>query len=837
MTHPLQHPIPEPIADLPELSLDLRWSWSHGSDALWAMLDGDMWERTLNPWLVLQDATPARLQTLAADPRFLDELARVRRERDQYLSARTLWEDIRPPGFQGPIAYFSMEFGITEGLPIYSGGLGVLSGDHLKTASDLGVPIVGIGLLYDAGYFRQMLDAHGRQIELYPANQPHTMPVSAVRGGDGRRLIVEVNLPGRMLRLLVWKAQVGRVPLYLLDSNDPLNSPADRGITGQLYGGGKENRLTQEIALGIGGWRLLELLGIDPPVCHLNEGHAALVTLERARAFMNKHGVGFWPALWATRAGNVFTTHTPVAAAFDTFPVELLAQYGRDYAEDLGIAPEKLLALGRLQQVPDEPFNMAFFAARTCARVNAVSRLHGEISRRIFQDLYPRWPQRDVPIGHVTNGVHMPTWDSEHADRLWTDACGKARWLGHCEDLGDSMTAVSDEQLWEMRAAARRDLIGYARERLRTQLGQRGAGREAIADSRDVLDPNVLTLGFARRFTEYKRPAMLLRDAGRLARLLGDPARPVQIIVAGKAHPHDLQGKDCIAQWAAFAGREDVRARAVFLEDYDMALARQLVQGVDVWINTPRRGWEACGTSGMKVLVNGGVNLSELDGWWEEAWTPEAGWGVNGGSEIGGPADDEREAEMLYQLLERAVVPEFYDRDADGLPRKWIARMRASMTQLTPQYSSNRMLVQYVRELYLPAAEDYTQRAANGAAIAQSLWQWERRIHQFWREVHTGRLGVAPRDGGVDFSLPVYLGGLPVEAVAAQLYAEASGDEPEEMVPMQPAGPVPGATNGVLFRASVNTHRPASDFSARLVPYHPQARVPQESNRIHWTEH
>ncbi len=834
MTHSLLRELPEPIRALGDLSLDLRWSWCHGTDSLWQMLDGELWTRTRNPWLILQLMPARRLQELAGDARFLEELDRVQRKCREYLQTRTPWEDVRPADFQGPIAYFSMEFGITEVLPVYSGGLGVLSGDHLKTASDLGVPMVGIGLLYQEGYFRQMLDAHGRQIELYPANLPDTLPISAVRAADGQRLVVPVDLPGRTLRLLVWKAQIGRVPLYLLDSNDPLNSPADRGITGQLYGGGKENRLTQEIALGIGGWRLLELLGLDPAVCHLNEGHAALVTLERARAFMRRHKVGFWPALWATRAGNVFTTHTPVAAAFDTFPVELLAQYGRDYANDLGLPPEHLLALGRQHGDPDEPFNMAFLAARTCARINAVSRLHGEVSRRIFGGLYPRWPQREVPIGHVTNGVHMPSWDSEHADQLWTNACGKKRWLGETKRLGEGIAAVPDEQLWDMRAAARRDLVHYARQRLENQLAQRGADRKTLARSRDVLDPNALTLGFARRFTEYKRPAMLLRDAERLARLLGDAARPVQLIVAGKAHAHDELGKSYIAQWSAFAHREDVRARAVFLEDYDIALASRLVQGVDVWINTPRRAWEACGTSGMKVLVNGGLNLSELDGWWDEAYSPQVGWGVNGGAEIGGPQDDEREAELLYRLLENEVVPEFYRRDAAGLPRQWIARLRASMMQLTPQFSTNRMLLEYVRDYYLPAADDYARRSADGATLAQSLWQWERQIRHRWHEVHAGPLEVVRDDDGWTFSLPVYLGDLAGDAVAAQLYAEPTAGEPQAAFPMQPTGPVPGAVNGVMFRVHVETQRPASDFTARLVPHHPHARVPLESNRIRW---
>jgi starch phosphorylase len=385
-----------------------------------------------------------------------------------------------------------------------------------------------------------------------------------------------------------------------------------------------------------------------------------------------------------------------------------------------------------------------------------------------------------------------------------------------------------------MRAAARRDLVHYARQRLESQLAQRGADRKTLGRSRDVLDPNALTLGFARRFTEYKRPAMLLRDAERLARLLGDAARPVQLIVAGKAHAHDELGKSYIAQWSAFAHREDVRARAVFLEDYDIALASRLVQGVDVWINTPRRAWEACGTSGMKVLVNGGLNLSEQDGWWDEAYSPQVGWGVNGGAEIGGPQDDEREAELLYRLLENEVVPEFYRRDAAGLPRQWIARLRASMMQLTPQFSTNRMLLEYVRDYYLPAAEDYARRSADGATLAQSLWQWERQIRHRWHEVHAGPLEVARDDDGWTFSLPVYLGDLAGDAVAAQLYAEPTAGEPQSAFPMQPTGPVPGAVNGVMFRVHVETQRPASDFTARLVPHHPHARVPLESNRIRW---
>jgi starch phosphorylase len=611
---------------------------------------------------------------------------------------------------------------------------------------------VAIGLLYQSGYFRQMLDAHGHQLELHPANVPYDLPIAPVYGADGARLTVPVELPGRELRLRVWLAQIGRVALYLLDSNDPLNTSADRGITGQLYGGDLETRLAQEIVLGIGGWRALAALGLRPDVCHLNEGHAAFVAIERARAFMRAQGVGFWEALWATRAGNVFTTHTPVAAAFDTFPIELLAQYGRDYAAELGIEPRELLALGRPPGGDDDAFNMAYLAARTCIHINGVSRLHGEVSRRIFQPLYARVPEREVPVGHVTNGAHMPSWDSASADTLWTEACGKARWMG-CSTaaLSDALQSLGDEALWHSQSVERAELVRYARRRLAAQLGQRGADARTIARAADVLDPNALTLGFARRFAEYKRPHLLLRDPERLARLLRNRERPVQIIVAGKAHPRDGIGKDLVRQWAQFTRRADVAAQAVFLEDYDMALAQQLVQGVDVWVNTPRRPWEACGTSGMKVLVNGGLNLSSLDGWWAEAYAPDLGWAL--GADDGSAADDAAEAELLYRVLEEQVIPEFYARDASGVPRRWIARVRASMARLAPYFSSNRMLFEYVRDVYLPAGEEYRARSADGAALAHETQAVEPRCapplardphRQVRRAARRRRVGVSP---------------------------------------------------------------------------------------------
>ena len=830
MKHPLLRELPAEIAALEDLALDLRWTWNHGSDALWMQLDADLWERTHNPWLILLNLSPRRLELLAQDPAFLAQYGRAVQARQDYARASTWWSEASADRAPMKVAYFSMEYGIGEPLPIYSGGLGVLAGDHLKTASDLGIPLVAIGLMYQSGYFRQMLDAHGRQLELHPANLPYYLPITPVLGSDGARLSVPVELPGRVLRLQVWLAQVGRVPLYLLDSNDPLNSAADRGITGQLYGGDGETRLAQEIVLGIGGWRALAALGLQPDVCHLNEGHAAFVTVERARAFMQEHRLSFWQALWATRAGNVFTTHTPVAAGFDTFPIDLLAQYGRDYAISLDIDSRSLLALGRPPGGrDDDPFNMAYLAARTCIHVNGVSHLHGQVSRSIFQPLYPRLPQREVPIAHVTNGVHMSSWDSATADALWTRACGKARWMGATGGHARALATLDDEALWHSHREERTELIRYARRRLATQLGQRGADAQTIARADDVLDSAALTLGFARRFTEYKRPHLLLSDPERLARLLRNRERPVQIIVAGKAHPHDSVGKSFVQQWAEFVRRADVRAQAVFLEDYDLALAQMLVQGVDVWINTPRRPWEACGTSGMKVLVNGGLNLSSLDGWWAEAYTPDVGWAIGDGS-----SDDATDAAMLYRRLEEEVVPEFYDRDATGVARRWVARIRASMARLAPRFSSNRMLFEYVQDVYQPAARLFRERAASSGALAVTLAEWGHLVRHRWRELHIADLDIKREGDTWLFRVHVYLGDISSDAIEAQIYAEQTAEHDFVVAPMQRVAAVPSAVNAHLYTCRVATTRPATDFTPRVIPHHAHLRWPLELPLVHW---
>src|SRR5258706_12934430 len=586
-----------------------------------------------------------------------------------------------------------MEFMLSEALPIYSGGLGNVAGDQLKAASDLGVPVIGVGLLYQQGYFRQVIDKDGAQQALFPYNDPGQLPITPLRQANGEWLRLEIALPGYSVWLRAWQAQVGRVKLYLLDSNDAANYPAHRGITSELYGGGPELRLKQELLLGIGGWRLLVALGVQAEVCHLNKGHAAFAVLERARTYMEETGQTFEVALAVTRAGNLFTTHTAVAAGFDRFAPAFIEQYLGGYAEQkLRISLHDLLALGRSDPtVPGDPSNMAYLGIRGSGAVKGGRRLHGKVSRELFEPLFAHWPQHGVPVGYVTNGVHTPTWDSALADALWTQACSKERWLGTTEGLEDYIRSVSDARLWQFRAAARKSLIDYAHDRLSRQLVASGASPEAVERAKHLFDPNALTLGFARRFATYKRPNLLLHDPGRLLRLLTHPQRPVQLIIAGKAHPADQAGQALIQEWTHFVRRAEVRSHAIFLADYDMLLTEHLVQGVDIWLNTPRRPWEACGTSGMKVLVNGGINLSELDGWWAEAYTPEAGWALGDGREHGDdPAWDAAEAVTLYERLEREGIPEFYARDEHGIPTAWGAPMRESMSRVTPRFSPQR---------------------------------------------------------------------------------------------------------------------------------------------------
>ena len=825
------------LDSLVELALDLHWSWNHATDAIWRQLDPVLWELTQNPWVVLQTVSRDRLERVLVDAAFrqiVEGLLRGKREAEQ----KPAWFQQRYPQSRLKcVAYFSLEFMLSEALPIYSGGLGNVAGDQLKAASDLGVPVIGVGLLYQQGYFRQLIDQDGAQQALYPYNDPGQLPMTPLRQPNGEWLRLEIALPGYSVWLRAWQVQVGRVKLYLLDSNDAANFPAHRGITSELYGGGPELRLMQELVLGIGGWRLLVALGIEPEVCHLNEGHAAFAVLERARSFMLANAQPFEAALAATRAGNLFTTHTAVSAGFDRFQPALIKQYLGRYAEEkLGLTLQDLLALGRLNPNDEmEDFNMAYLAIHGSGAVNGVSRLHGQVSRHLFEPLYPRWPANEVPIGHVTNGVHMPTWDSAASDEFWTKACGKDRWLGLAENLEQNIRRVSDRDLWGFRSAASQPLIDYARRRLAWHYAASGASADEVERARHLFDPNALTLGFARRFATYKRPNLLLHDPARLMRLLSNAQKPVQLVIAGKAHPADIEGQALIKEWVQFIRRPEVRPHAIFLSDYDMHLTEHLVQGVDVWINTPRRPWEACGTSGMKVLVNGGINLSELDGWWAEAYAPDLGWALGDGQEHGNdPAWDNAEAELLFDKLEREVIPDFYARNDQGIPSAWVARMRESMARLTPQFSADRSVREYTEQCYLPAEAAYRERAADQGAVAKRIVKWHQAVKLHWDMLRFGEMKVETRGERHFFEVRVYLNDLDPQAVRVELYADGTANTSPVHQEMTRLQELTGGSRGYVYSAVVPAARSTGDYTARVRPHFDGVAIPLENARILW---
>ena len=819
--------------DLVELALNLHWSWNHTTDNLWEDLDKELWSATQNPWVILQTVSKEKIKAALTAPDFRQRLdSLLTRNRASY-SADAWFQNKHPNAALKSIAYFSMEFMLSEALPIYSGGLGNVAGDQLKAASDLGVPVVGVGLLYGQGYFRQDFDSDGRQQALYPVNDPGQLPIRPLRQPNGEWLRLQIQLPEGKIWLRCWEVAVGRAKLYLLDTNDFSNTAAHRGITSELYGGDAEMRLKQEIVLGIGGWRLLRALGLRPEVCHLNEGHAAFATLERARSYMEDCKQPFDVALTVTRAGNLFTTHTAVSAGFDRFHPDLIRHYLSHYAlDELAIAVEDLLAMGR-QNARDaaEPFNMAYLALRASGQVNGVSKLHGQVSRQIFAQLFPRWPQEEVPIGSVTNGIHVPTWDSAAADTLWTTACGQKRWRGD-RPAEDDIRELTNAQLWQLRTSGRKMMIGRMRERYALQLAAEGRGS---SDASGIFDENVLTMGFARRFATYKRPNLLLHDPERLIRLLASPQRRVQLILAGKAHPQDMPGQALIKQWKDFIKRPEVQGRVVFLNDYDMLLAQEMVQGVDLWINTPRRPWEACGTSGMKVLVNGGLNLSELDGWWAEAYSPEVGWAIGDGQEHGDdPAWDAQEAEALYFLLEHEVVPEFYERDEANMPSKWLGRIRESMARLTPEFSASRAIREYTENHYLPAASNYQQRAAENSKQGLGVLHWRQELDGRWNSLGFGAVRVETHDGQHFFQAQVSLGTLNPDQICVEIYANSNDGCKSSIEVMKT--PEHGANSqGMLaYSAQVPATRASSDYTARIIPHHANVSVPLEAGQILW---
>lgn len=821
---------------LKDLALDMHWSWSHSADKIWHQLDPDLWELTHNPWVVLQTVSKDKLEKTLENPDFqaiINELTECNREHDQ---TRSWFQNEYPDHEKVSIAYFSMEYMLSEALPIYSGGLGNVAGDQLKAASDLGIPIVAVGLLYQQGYFRQSINKDGSQEAFFPYNDPGQLPIRPLRHSNGEWLRLVVDLPEGPLWIRTWEVKIGRVKLYLLDTNDPANSPVHRTVTSELYGGSSDLRIKQEILLGIGGWRLLESLDIRPTVCHLNEGHAAFLVIERAKQFMEQNKTSFAVALDTTRVGNLFTTHTAVAAGFDRFAPTLIEQYLGNYSKKLGISVHDLLALGRLN--PDDSqefFNMAYLAIRGSGFVNGVSRLHGEVSRSIFKPLFPRWPENEVPIESVTNGVHTGSWDSLPADKLWTETCGHGYWHWPIESLEKKFELLSSQKLWEMRKESRSAFIAFIRKRLPRQLAARGFPTERIEQAKTTFDENVLTLGFARRFATYKRPTILLHDPDRLIRILTNTEAPVQIVLAGKAHPADLPGQAMIQQWMHFIEREEVRGHIVFLNDYDMFLTEKMVQGVDVWLNTPRRPWEACGTSGMKVLVNGGLNLSELDGWWAEAYCPEVGWAIGDGKEHSENASwDAAEANAIYDLLENQVIPTFYRRDRYGISEEWVKKMRMSMIHLTPTYSANRAVREYTQRFYLPSSKLVLERAANHGKLGKEINDWKKKIADHWNQIQFSALKISTNNGNYIFDLQVVLEGIEPDCICVELYANEFESLKPLVKKMELVKNQSVKSNFYSYTVTVPKDRPETSFTPRIIPFFPQVAIPLEENHILW---
>lgn len=732
--------LPKELECLQELAYNLAWVWDPELMELFIRLDPDLWEKTNhNPVQMLGLIRQERLNTAARDDAFLAQVERGWRRFKEYLDKSSSWfrktySDIG----ENKVAYFSAEFGLTECLPNYSGGLGILSGDHLKSASDLGLPFIGIGLLYQQGYFRQYLNADGWQQERNPENDFYTLPLHLEHDEKGNPLTIIIELPGRAVKAQIWHVQVGRIPLYLLDTNIPLNSSEDQNITDQLYGGDREMRIKQEILLGIGGYRALRALGLQPSVFHLNEGHSAFLTLERCRELMQEHKLSFAEAREAATAGIVFTTHTPVPAGNDYFAPELMEKYFSHYYKDLGLQYKEFMGLGR--QNPDneqEVFCMTVLALRMAGRSNGVSKLHGIVSRTMWQSVWPGVPVSDVPISSITNGIHAPSWISREMGGLYDRYLGP-RWR---EDAGDfalwsRVHHIPDEELWRTHERRRERLVAFARQRLQTQLEARGAPPSEVALAAEVLNSEAVTIGFGRRFATYKRALLLLRDPERLIKILTDKDRPVQIIFAGKAHPHDNPGKEIIRKLIHFERISEVRRRMVFIEDYDMVVARYMVQGVDIWLNTPRRPLEASGTSGMKASFNGALNLSILDGWWDEAYNANTGWAIGRGEEYSDEKlQDEVESNSLYDLLEKEIVPLFYTRGAEDLPRGWISKMKSSMRVIGPEFNTNRMVRQYAEAMYLPAIDRSNNFGADSFQRAKQFAAWKFHVRTNWHKI------------------------------------------------------------------------------------------------------
>ncbi len=838
--------IPQPLQPLVDMAQNLWWCWHPDAVELFRRLDRQAWETAYhNPIKMLGSLSQQRLKEASEDNSYLAHMNRVYGWFQEHLKEEG-WFHKKYGDNKMSVAYFSAEFGLHESLPIYSGGLGVLAGDHLKSASEIGLPLVGVGLLYRNGYFQQYLSGDGWQQEAYPELDFYTLPIEPLRYTDGSAVRIRVDLPDNAVFCRVWKASIGRIPLILLDTNLQENSPTDRDITSRLYGGGTEMRIKQEIVLGIGGVRALDALNMPVNVWHMNEGHAAFLALERIRVLLEKHSTfTFDEARQQVMATNVFTTHTPVPAGIDMFAPDLMLKYFKSLIPSLKLDEEGFLALGREDlSNKKQGFSMAVLAIRLADSINGVSWLHGDVSRHMWHNIWPQVPPSDVPIKYVTNGIHARSWLSqENADLLdrylgeaWrSDPCDQSVW--------ENVNQIPDEELWRAHERSRERLVSWTRQQLKDQLVKRGGSYDEIATAEEVLDPEALTIGFARRFATYKRGALLLRDPDRLRRLLTDAKRPVQFIFAGKAHPADNEGKELIRAIVQFARSADIRRRIVFLENYDINIARYLVQGVDVWLNTPRRGMEASGTSGMKAAANGVLNCSILDGWWVEGYQPDLGWAIGRGETYtDANMQDTIECHSLYDILEKQIVPLFYQRTADRIPKEWIARMKNCMRVLAPRFNTNRMVQNYTEMFYWPSHERGAELANDELKRAVALAHAKDQLRHRWGgikivAVHTSGNGHYRVGENMQVEALVDLPDINPQDISVEMFfgpISATGqiEQPQamKMRHSREMGP-----NRHLFVGNVAcTTSGRQGFAVRVLPGYPDLATPFEPGLILW---
>jgi starch phosphorylase len=740
--------LPSRLEPLRKLAYNLHWDWNVEAKDLFRRLDPDLWESSRhNPVLMLGTISQARLTEVVEDEGFLAQMGRAAQQLEDYLKERTWYQKQRAGKPKECYAYFSAEFGLADCLPVYSGGLGVLAGDHLKSASDLGLPLVGVGLLYQQGYFAQYLNADGWQQERYPINDFYNMPIHLERKEDGSELRIEVDYPGRKVYARVWRVQVGSVPLYMLDTNIEPNNPYDHNITDQLYGGDIDMRIHQEIMLGIGGVRMLKALGYNVTSYHMNEGHAAFSALERIRMYIQEQGLNYSTARQVVISSNIFTTHTPVPAGIDLFSPDKMLYYLGYYADIFGMNKEQFLGLGR-DNTGDlsSPFSMAVLALKMATFSNGVAQLHGVVSRQMFKGLWQGVPVDEVPIGAITNGVHARSCVAKSTQELYDRYLGP-NWssAGVDSPLWERMDAIPDEELWRNHERCRLDMVLYVRDRLVKHLRDRGASPSEIAQAQEVLDPKVFTIGFARRFATYKRATLWMSDIERIRKIiLANKDRKVQFVISGKAHPKDIPGKELIRDINHFIEEEGLQKQIVFVPNYDIYIARLMVSGCDIWLNTPRRPREASGTSGMKAAMNGLPNLSVLDGWWDEADYVRTGWAIGHGEMYDDPTyQDQIEANALYDLLEKEVVPLFYDRDADALPRRWVAKMKDAIRLNCPFFNTARMVGEYAQRAYFPASDRYHNLIANNYAPAKELADWKDKLRTSWFNIKIKDINVS----------------------------------------------------------------------------------------------